>query len=154
MFSLRVLSLAVFIQAVLSFRGGPVGIHTVNHWRLARRSQVSQSESQLFSTSQTDVQSTFKSPKDEEFPARHFKQPLDHFDGSVKHTFQQRYWVNDRHYTEGGPVIVLDGGETSGEDRLPFLDTGILEILANATGGLGIVLEHRYYGACNRLFCL
>ena len=32
------------------------------------------------------------------------------------------------------------------QDRLPFLDTGIVEILAKATGGLGIVLEHRYYG--------
>ena len=31
-------------------------------------------------------------------------------------------------------------------DRLPFLDTGIADILARATGGLGIVLEHRYYG--------
>lgn len=41
---------------------------------------------------------------------------------------------------------MLDGGETSGEDRLPFLDTGVLDILAEATGGLSIVLEHRYYG--------
>ena len=32
------------------------------------------------------------------------------------------------------------------KDRLPFLDTGIVEILAKATNGLGIVLEHRYYG--------
>jgi len=42
---------------------------------------------------------------------------------------------------------VLDGGETSGEDRLSFLDTGILDILANATSGIGIILEHRYYGS-------
>ena len=32
------------------------------------------------------------------------------------------------------------------QDRLPFLDTGIVEILARATNGVGIVLEHRYYG--------
>lgn len=32
------------------------------------------------------------------------------------------------------------------QDRLPFLDTGIVDILAKATGGLGVVLEHRYYG--------
>lgn len=43
-------------------------------------------------------------------------------------------------------MFVLDGGETSGEDRLPFLDTGIADILPKATGGIGIVLEHRYYG--------
>ena len=64
--------------------------------------------------------------------------------------------MSTRHYTPGTnktvPVIVLDGGETSGEDRLPYLDTGIVDILAEATGGVGVVLEHRYYGtllACN-----
>ncbi|KAF8586289.1 peptidase S28 [Ramaria rubella] len=80
-----------------------------------------------------------------EFPPRYFTQPLNHFDSS-NYTFLQRYWVSTRHYQKGGPVFVLDGGETSGEDRLPFLDTGILDILAEATNGLGIVLEHRYYG--------
>ncbi|KAF9464098.1 serine carboxypeptidase S28-domain-containing protein [Collybia nuda] len=83
-----------------------------------------------------------------DFPEQWFQQPLDHFSELSSHTFQQRYWVNKRHYKPGGggPVIVLDGGETSGEDRIPYLDTGIVEILAKATGGLGVVLEHRYYG--------
>lgn len=82
-----------------------------------------------------------------EFEAQYFTQPLDHF-SNTSHTFSQRYWINTRHYKAGtgGPVIVLDGGETSGEDRIPFLDTGIVEILARATGGVGVVLEHRYYG--------
>ncbi|KAF8717707.1 Peptidase S28, partial [Rhizoctonia solani] len=84
--------------------------------------------------------------KDKLLKAQYFKQPLDHFDKSVNGTFGQRYWVNKEYYEPGGPVFVLDGGETSGEDRLPFLQTGILAILANATKGLGIVLEHRYYG--------
>ncbi|CCO28924.1 putative MFS-type transporter C1683,03c [Rhizoctonia solani AG-1 IB] len=83
----------------------------------------------------------------DKFPkAQYFKQPLDHFDKSVNNTFGQRYWVNKEYYEPGGPVFVLDGGETSGEDRLPFLQKGILAILANETKGLGIVLEHRYYG--------
>lgn len=43
-------------------------------------------------------------------------------------------------------MFCLDGGETSGEDRLPFLDHGILKLLSQATNGLSIVLEHRYYG--------
>lgn len=30
--------------------------------------------------------------------------------------------------------------------RLEFLEKGILEILSNATNGLSVVLEHRYYG--------
>ncbi|KIP05030.1 hypothetical protein PHLGIDRAFT_491601 [Phlebiopsis gigantea 11061_1 CR5-6] len=86
------------------------------------------------------------SPSGAHFPQFNFSQPLDHFtDTGV--TFNQRYWVSDRHYKPGGPVIVLDGGETSGTGRLVYMDTGIVDILTNATGGLGVVLEHRYYGA-------
>ena len=52
-----------------------------------------------------------------DFRAEWFQQPLDHFNKTSKHTFHQRYWVNSRHYKprKGAPVIVLDGGETSGE---------------------------------------
>ncbi|KAJ7018968.1 peptidase S28 [Mycena alexandri] len=80
------------------------------------------------------------------FPVFNFTQPLDHFT-DTGFTWNQRYFVNSRHYKPGGPVIVLDGGETSVTDRLPYLDTGIVDILANATNGLGVILEHRYYGA-------
>jgi Serine carboxypeptidase S28 len=85
-----------------------------------------------------------------EFPVQTFTQPLDHFYNTTEATFQQRFWVNARHYKPrpGSPVIVIDGGETNGEDRLPFLDTGIGDILARATGGIAVVLEHRYYGTC------
>lgn len=79
------------------------------------------------------------------FPSFTFTQPLDHF-SDTGFTWEQRFWVSDRHYQAGGPVIVLDSGESSGTGRLPYLDTGIVDILANATGGLGVVLEHRYYG--------
>ncbi|KAI0804685.1 peptidase S28 [Irpex lacteus] len=79
------------------------------------------------------------------FPQYNFTQPLDHFT-DTGFTFQQRYWVDDRYYKPGGPVIVLDSGESSGTGRLPYLQQGVVQILANATGGLGIVLEHRYYG--------
>jgi hypothetical protein len=41
---------------------------------------------------------------------------------------------------------VLQSGETSGADRLPFLQKGIVAQLSEATGGLGVILEHRYYG--------
>lgn len=43
-------------------------------------------------------------------------------------------------------MIVLQGGETSIEGRLPYLQKGIVAILAEATGGIGVILEHRYYG--------
>lgn len=43
-------------------------------------------------------------------------------------------------------MIVLQGGETSIEGRLPYLQKGIVNILSQATGGIGVILEHRYYG--------
>lgn len=97
----------------------------------------------IYSMQSLSAQRPFKV---DEFSARYFEQPLDHFTSTNGHTFQQRYWVNKRYYKTGGPIFVLDGGETSGEDRLPFLDTGVMDFLPKATGGLGIVLEHRYYG--------
>lgn len=82
----------------------------------------------------------------ENYKAYTFVQPRDHFDPSSNATFTQRYWFSARHYKKGGPVVVLDSGEIAGEDRLSFLDTGILDILAAATNGVGVILEHRYYG--------
>ena len=41
---------------------------------------------------------------------------------------------------------MLQGGETSITDRLPFLQKGLLAQLAEATHGIGVILEHRYYG--------
>lgn len=79
-----------------------------------------------------------------------FRQPLDHGDPRSNVTFEQRYWYSLRHYKPHSntpvPLIVLEGGETDAGVRLPFLDHGIVDILAAATGGIGIVLEHRYYG--------
>ena len=43
-------------------------------------------------------------------------------------------------------MIVLEGGETGASDRLPYLQKGILQKLAQATNGIGVILEHRYYG--------
>lgn len=52
-------------------------------------------------------------------------------------TFRQRYWFDASFYKSGGPVFLLDGGETDGAGRLPFLEEGILRILSEATGGIG-----------------
>lgn len=41
---------------------------------------------------------------------------------------------------------MLESGEDTGVDRLPYLQKGILHDLAVATNGIGVVLEHRYYG--------
>ncbi|KAF8625947.1 hypothetical protein AX17_006673 [Amanita inopinata Kibby_2008] len=126
---------------------GPQG---VNLWRLEKLHRArSLHDVAKFQVQVNDYQPAAQEELDDtKFNARWFEQPLDHFTNSSDHKWRQRYWINARHYKpgKGGPVILLDGGETSGEDRLPFLDTGIVEILAKATGGLGVVLEHRYYG--------
>lgn len=77
---------------------------------------------------------------------------MDHFHNSSQYephssaTFDLRYWFDASHYQPGGPVIVLQAGETSGAGRLTYLLKGILAKLAQATHGIGVVLEHRYYG--------
>ncbi|GAA5967319.1 hypothetical protein JCM3765_005600 [Sporobolomyces pararoseus] len=68
------------------------------------------------------------------------------YDGKGGATFKQRYWFDATFYKKGGPVYLLDAGETNAEGRLPFLEKGISKILSEATGGIGIVFEHRYYG--------
>ncbi|KAI9510982.1 peptidase S28 [Russula earlei] len=132
----------------------------VNFWWLHRRAagMPSPDKQQQYPGAQIPLApaGVSKSPGTElKFYAETFTQPLDHFDNTTDATFPQRFWVNARHYKPrpGAPVIVIDGGETSGEDRLPFLDTGIADILARATGGVGVVLEHRYYGASNGIRC-
>lgn len=78
--------------------------------------------------------------------------PVDHFHNESKYephsnaTFSLRYWFDASNYQAGGPVIVLQSGETSAVGRLVFMQKGVLAQLAKATHGIAVVLEHRYYG--------
>ncbi|KAH7305959.1 serine carboxypeptidase S28-domain-containing protein [Stachybotrys elegans] len=78
--------------------------------------------------------------------------PIDHFHNDTKYephsngTFNLRYWFDAQFYKPGGPVFVLSAGETNGENRFPFMEKGIIYEIAKATGGIGVILEHRYYG--------
>jgi hypothetical protein len=146
------------------------GLHNaqgINFWMLHHRTATAITSQQhpLTTPADTEQQAPFvaagtaartaaeavSGPVTHKFRTQTFTQPLDHFRNTTDATFEQRFWVNAHHYKPrpGVPVIVIDGGETSGEDRLPFLDTGIADLLARATGGVGVVLEHRYYGACS-----
>ncbi|KAI9837837.1 MAG: hypothetical protein M1819_006771 [Sarea resinae] len=86
------------------------------------------------------------------YPAYNISVPVDHFHNDSLYephtddTFPLRYWFDASHYAPGGPVIVLQSGEDTGTDRLPYLQKGIIAQLAKATHGIGVVLEHRYYG--------
>ncbi|PWO00588.1 hypothetical protein FA09DRAFT_293849 [Tilletiopsis washingtonensis] len=81
-----------------------------------------------------------------------FTQPLDHFDGSTNVTFEQRFWYTLEHLDAKRkpdsvvPLIVYDGGETSGDNRLSNLRSGVVNDIARAVQGIPIILEHRYYG--------
>lgn len=86
------------------------------------------------------------------YPERNLSVPIDFFHNETRYephangSFNLRYWFDATYYKPGGPVFVLLGGETSGEGRLPFLQKGIVHQVIEATGGLGVILEHRYYG--------
>ncbi len=86
------------------------------------------------------------------YPAYNLQVPVDHFHNESKYAphsgakFPLRYWFDGSHYKPGGPVIVLESGETSGAGRLPFLQKSIIAQIAQATNGVAVVLEHRYYG--------
>jgi hypothetical protein len=86
------------------------------------------------------------------YPAHNLSVPIDFFPNSPRYephlngTFNLRYWFDASHYKPGGPVFVLLSGETSGENRLPFMQKGIVAQIAKATNGIGVILEHRYYG--------
>ena len=89
---------------------------------------------------------------DTTYPAHTIDMPIDHFPNSPRYaphtnaTFKQRYYFDSSYYKPGGPVYLYIGGETSGPSRFPNLETGIIQILMEATNGLGVILENRYYG--------
>ncbi|KNG91218.1 extracellular serine carboxypeptidase [Aspergillus nomiae NRRL 13137] len=87
-----------------------------------------------------------------EYPAYHLSVPVDHFHNDSRYAphsndhFDLRYWFDAQHYKEGGPVFVIAAGETDATARFPFLSQGIVTELAAAYHGIGVILEHRYYG--------
>ena len=66
-----------------------------------------------------------------DYPAYNFSVPVDHFHNESRYaphsdeSFNLRYWFDASNYKPGGPVIVLQSGETSGVGRLPFLEKGM-----------------------------
>lgn len=75
-----------------------------------------------------------------------FDQKLDHNDPKTT-TFKQRYWISNRYYSPGGPIIAYLAEQDNGETDIDFLDFGVVDTIAKKTKGLAVMLEHRYYGA-------
>lgn len=95
---------------------------------------------------------TVRSASAPHIKAYNFSVPVDHFHNESKYEphsdgfYPLRYWLDTSNYKPGGPVIVLSSGEFDSVARLPYLEHGIVPILTKATGGVGLILEHRYYG--------
>lgn len=93
-----------------------------------------------------------KSRQSSLYPDYTIDQPIDHFPNDARYaphtnaTFKQRYVYDSTYYKAGGPVYLYISGETSIESRLSNLRTGIIQILMEATNGLGVIIENRYYG--------
>ncbi|KKY19748.1 putative extracelular serine [Phaeomoniella chlamydospora] len=87
-----------------------------------------------------------------QFPEHNLSIPIDHFHNDSIYEphssgyFDLRYWFDASHYKQGGPVIVFLAGEDDGAGRLPLIQKGLMADLASELNGIGIVLEHRYYG--------
>jgi hypothetical protein len=80
--------------------------------------------------------------------------PIDHNKPQIG-TFCNRYWVQKAFYQPGGPVFIWHAGEDRGEKSLENIasngktkdeNLSVFETFLQSFGGLGIVLEHRYYG--------
>lgn len=84
--------------------------------------------------------------------------PIDHFNQSDIRTFSNRYWMNDTHYRNGGPVFFFDGGEAGLGDRAAAQMLGgnamfaPLE-LARKYHGIAIIWEHRFFGGSMPFSC-
>ncbi|KAF2743718.1 hypothetical protein M011DRAFT_480460 [Sporormia fimetaria CBS 119925] len=86
------------------------------------------------------------------YPQQNFSIPIDHFPSSPRYIphsqgkFNVSYWFDDAYYKPGGPVFVLLMGETAGHRGRYYLQKGIVQKVTKATNGLGVIMEHRYYG--------
>ena len=73
-----------------------------------------------------------------------YTQQLDHFNLADTRSWQQRYFVNDQHWKQGGPVFIQIGGEGPADPI--WMTEGQWIKYAQRHGALCVMLEHRFYG--------
>lgn len=79
-----------------------------------------------------------------EVSSRLFNVPVGHYNPLIRRFFDLRYFVNDEHYVNGGPIFIYIGGGVEVYDN--FLTSGAMFEIAKDTGGYLFALEHRYFG--------
>ncbi|KAJ1934558.1 hypothetical protein FBU59_005660, partial [Linderina macrospora] len=72
-----------------------------------------------------------------------FMQKVDHT-GLNDTLFKQRIYINTNEYIAGGPIYIFNSGETPASPS--YLYGGQPFQLAKETGGMLVIMEHRYYG--------
>jgi dipeptidyl-peptidase-2 len=73
-----------------------------------------------------------------------YTQRVSHFNAERTQSFQQRYWVEDKHYRPGGPMFFYAGNE--GPLEAWWASAGLLFDWAPHFNALVVFAEHRYYG--------
>ena len=82
------------------------------------------------------------------------KIPIDHNDSSVG-TYQNQYFVNEKYYSPGGPILLFDVGESVAAqraDQLLYNSTSFLGDFLKEFHAMGIVWEHRYFTSCRQIY--
>lgn len=71
--------------------------------------------------------------------------PIDHEDPSVG-TYRNRFWVTEKYYTPGSPVMVYDIGENTAQYSVSLLtnSSSWLSLLLREFNAIGILWEHRF----------
>lgn len=82
--------------------------------------------------------------KEELPPDMWLKQKLDHFNDADTSYWEQRYFVNDTFYKDGGPIFIMIGGEGTADPI--WMVEGMWIEYAKSYNAMCFQLEHRYYG--------
>jgi len=82
-----------------------------------------------------------------------FQQLIDHANPSLG-TFPQRFWWSNEFYAgPGSPVVFFTPGEAAADQYTGYLtNRTITGIFAQAIGGAGVMLEHRYASTFRALY--
>lgn len=75
---------------------------------------------------------------------KYYTQIVDHFGFLTSATFQERYLVNDQHWSPGKPIFFYAGNE--GDITLFSENTGLVWDIAPDYNAMVMFAEHRYYG--------
>ncbi|KAI0352501.1 peptidase S28 [Trametes cingulata] len=79
----------------------------------------------------------------------YFDQLIDHNDPGLG-TFKQRYWFSYQYYEPGGPIVLMNPGESDASSSVGYLDNQTISgYIADRFNGAVVLLEQRFFGESN-----